>query len=420
MNPYGAVPEALKDTRATLRDIMNDYVSSKTEESKVKVALATIAMQGEKERLLAEADIAKAGAVTRFQEAKLGQEATRIDIERNKQVEAARHGEALEGIAGTQAGTARKEFLLKKQKEDYLNEPKSVEDWAKLGLTRSQGQILKDLYGEGAILPRREIDEHKKLLKENPAMFYLIGIIGAKDQVDEIRNKLMDPNTPPEQRPTLEKNFNELLNKADTYNKMMQPITRLKKTLTPKDYEDMMKGAHNVWDVASDEYRAKFNNDFMKFREFYTSDYQKTVSATALNLEELMKMPGRPEKAKAVPEQGKALEAELKILQEKKGKAAANEAWKTITSQYLNKGDASGALEYLKKMGGVEESGAQKKTTAKSKVGRQWEAIGIRRKGLEEKAAKIEEEKNKQIADKLMKAHQTLQDVAEEYRYKGK
>lgn len=44
-NPYGAVPDALRETRLTLRDIMSDYLNTKVEENKLKLGEARLGVE---------------------------------------------------------------------------------------------------------------------------------------------------------------------------------------------------------------------------------------------------------------------------------------------------------------------------------------------------------------------------------------
>ena len=72
-NPYTMVPQALEQTRLTLRDIMNDYVGQKIQESKLKLALAEIGaereavqLEGEKQKLVTGLDLARISSRERF------------------------------------------------------------------------------------------------------------------------------------------------------------------------------------------------------------------------------------------------------------------------------------------------------------------------------------------------------------------
>jgi len=44
-NPYGAVPEALKETRLTLRDVMTDYLNTKTQENNLRLGEAKLGVE---------------------------------------------------------------------------------------------------------------------------------------------------------------------------------------------------------------------------------------------------------------------------------------------------------------------------------------------------------------------------------------
>jgi len=54
-NPYGAVPEALRETRGTLRDIMTDYLKNKAVESELKLGL----VKADVDRARLDADVAR-------------------------------------------------------------------------------------------------------------------------------------------------------------------------------------------------------------------------------------------------------------------------------------------------------------------------------------------------------------------------
>ncbi len=88
-NPYGAVPEALKETRLSLRDIMADYMATKVRESNLKLDLA---------KVNTETELVRSGA-ERDKIANL-RELARIDIDKGQAAEAVRANQAREKLTG--------------------------------------------------------------------------------------------------------------------------------------------------------------------------------------------------------------------------------------------------------------------------------------------------------------------------------
>jgi aconitase B len=75
MNPYGAVPAALEQTRLTLRDIMAGYVNQKIQESKLNLAhkqmeveARALELEGEKQKAQTEFNLARIAADTARQD----------------------------------------------------------------------------------------------------------------------------------------------------------------------------------------------------------------------------------------------------------------------------------------------------------------------------------------------------------------
>ncbi len=183
-NPYGAVPRALSDTRLTLRNIINDMVATRSHESKMKLALASLGADtelrkigAEKELLGANVDMAKAGADIRFKEQNLA--------------EVVRQGDTAEDREARLQAAAD----VEKQERERLDKKYTVDEAIQeLGMGRMQSAMLKNLMSDDAKVSLRTYREMGKWLQEHPKLATMWSVGALKDQADGIAGA--DEHTP--------------------------------------------------------------------------------------------------------------------------------------------------------------------------------------------------------------------------------
>jgi len=197
MNPYGAVPAVLEQTRLTLRDIMAGYVNQKIQESKLNLAqkqmeveARALELEGEKQKAQTEFNLARIAADTARQDKsydleqeKFGnsQEMDRLRLPLvQKQIE----------TAGVQAQTEKERLgqeKLKTQQMVDLSQKKPWSAWAdEAGLTEAQKEIFLDQYatGDGAVAGTTVAGALQNLNSEKPLLYAVGGMVFLEPQRD--------------------------------------------------------------------------------------------------------------------------------------------------------------------------------------------------------------------------------------------
>ena len=274
-NPYTAVPQALEKTRLTLRDIMNDYVGTKVQESKHKLALAELDLEtrglelrGKREERRLGIDLARLTSDQQFREKQLG-EMTRSreagEQFREKQLgEMTRSREAGEQFrekqlalrtrsteAAERVSELKADALLKQQKridrqEALLNKEDTYGNWI-TGSARLDPDLKKlmEKYTAKEEWDRpysgRQMQEKWELLKTNHPRFFFENVRrNARRRLDDIAAKLKDKNLPMEQRERL---FQEQFLPASRDLETLKMTIGDSKAITTKDKEHLEEQA---------------------------------------------------------------------------------------------------------------------------------------------------------------------------------
>jgi hypothetical protein len=363
-NVYGAVPRALEGTRQTLREIMSDIAATKSQESKLKLALGELELEkkgleleGEKERFRTGIDLAKLGMEKGFQESRLG-------LERESLAEQTRHARALETGEKERIGIERDKAAVLQQEAARLGETKPVEEWAQeLGLTPSQQEIWRSYFPEGTTLSRRDVEEQAADIRKNPGIHYKHRLVGDVDRLEALGTQLEDPNLAPADRAALEKQYDDLWRRTKQLDTLVSYIDAGKTKLTPKEFEQIEEGALMNWEM-SEEIQARYGGDYERYKKDYKDDYLKTLNQGVLNMEALRRTK-EPKTGKALSTEDKqALMDAVNEIHSTHGKSAADTAMNQIRL-FVQQGDLDKARQYLEDFKKAPEtSAAQKKPSS--------------------------------------------------------
>jgi len=358
-NPYTMVPQALEQTRLTLRDIMNDYVGQKIQESKMKLALAEISaereaiqLEGEKQKLTTGLELGKIASQERFREKQLGFQEQRL-------AEVTRGRKSAEELMGLKAETERKKQEALEGEQKWLNEEKTVEDWAGIsGLSPTQKDIFVGSYPAGTTMKRRQVQEQIQDLRKNPVMHFKFGLIGNIDRLESLNEDLKNPDLTPNQKKILESRYDTLYRKTNNMKRLVDYMDKGKKKLTPKELSEIKDEAMLNWEGLSDDVKKGYGNDYRKFEKGFVDDYLDTLSRGSLNLEELKREAGEQETGK---EAYGEIMSKLNRLEGMKLKNINVEMVKARVGQKINAGDIKGANRLIDHHLKIVQKAAKKK-----------------------------------------------------------
>jgi len=278
MNPYGAVPAALKETRLALSDIMKDYLGHKILESKTKVALADVEaaksmaeISGQKDILQARTGLAKVEAEGRRFEA-----GHALDLRKVTEAETA--GSAMrdwrtEDIKLKKSRDVREkeEFdLEKKEHERLTKEYTPAEISGQLGLGKLGNSIFMKLFPDPNVkLPMKQYEKIQKWIQENPKIAATQILIGLHDTADGILAKINNGTATDQEKQALGKITNTL--------KMLNMAVADKK-MSAKDLLKARQVLTDGWDMLSEEdqirqeYLKQANGDETEARDLFIKD----------------------------------------------------------------------------------------------------------------------------------------------------
>lgn len=220
-NPYGAVPEALKETRLTLRDIMAAHMENKVaegrlnlEKTKAETETALITANLKRDELANLRDTAhlnQAGAQFREgqaqQKVQFGQSLT---LQQGAEARAAKGQTEQHEIATGQLGLAKSAEARAAREENRKNEERTIGDWAAAAGIHSG---LVDFLG---------VDPNKKIkradaenlygtihaaFKSSPAMSLMANGYSLKNELIGMQDKLRTPGLDPAQAAELKKKY---------------------------------------------------------------------------------------------------------------------------------------------------------------------------------------------------------------------
>ncbi len=219
-NPYGAVPEALKETRMTLRDIMQDYLANKVAESNLEIAKA----KADVERASVEADIQKASMMNTLSLARLAQEANQFQQnyglhERQVKLEEQTKPQQI-WAQQEQARASMKTAEARAQEVGLIAAEQARKNQiVTLGQLGNERNIPKVYFTANGIDPntrlrRADGEETMKLIgqkfAQDPALMTKFHQYSIRDKILELQEKMVDPTIPPDQKTIMNQQYNKL------------------------------------------------------------------------------------------------------------------------------------------------------------------------------------------------------------------
>lgn len=214
MNPYGAVPEALKETRLTLRDIMGDFLQTKVlqarteiERAKVETDSAAIAAGLEREKLSNLKDVARMQLDQRRHEETLAQQGEQFQqtLAQQKETAAQRHEIDLAQLANQKRMT---DIAAAEAARKY--EVRTIGDWA------AREGVSPYLVQTMGLDPNRKItradaenlyNRLEATFKANPSIGMIAHGHTLKAELEDLQGKLKTPGINPDARAGLVKQY---------------------------------------------------------------------------------------------------------------------------------------------------------------------------------------------------------------------
>lgn len=294
-NPYGAVPEALKETRLTLRDVMGDYLQNKILEGRMNLETK----KAETETALVQADMKKSELADLRDLSKMRM-SREIETERQTQqnqqfqqthdlqqtgqdIQARQFGktyslqeqeleqrrlaqEASNKIAGRQVAVSERE-------QATMNETKTAAEWAQL--TGKPAGVLTFLNIDPNMkITRRDAKDLKDSLdvtfKAYPALEYVVQGQQLKSELTGLQTQLKEPGLPPEKRTVIQAAYDK---KLTHFKNLDTLITNAK----APSQEKIIQAARQTY-TDTPELHTQYPQ-FDKFLDAFTKDAERGRSA---------------------------------------------------------------------------------------------------------------------------------------------
>ena len=221
MNPYTAVPEALRETRRTLRDILTDMAATKSDEFKLQLGLAKQKGELELAGMRNKSRLAEITADREFQE--------------NQLTETTRHHKAIENISAPQAG--------------MLNKTDTLHNWimsSPLISSGIKGIATKNLPAEelGQVVSGHQAKQLFDMISKNPGFYYrnLKGLV--IDKLDDVAGRIQSPESDIDDAGR-QKLFDEEYTPIFKQLEYLDAILSDGDTITPKQEEKILEMAAN-------------------------------------------------------------------------------------------------------------------------------------------------------------------------------
>ncbi|HAJ26095.1 MAG TPA: hypothetical protein DCG53_02420 [Syntrophus sp. (in: bacteria)] len=289
-NPYGAVPEALTQTRLSLRDIMADMLLTKKMEqdlslakSKAETETAIVGANIERDRLVNTKDMASLEETTRAHRANEQNAADTLSLHQQGQdfiqnvqfpSEMALKEKNLESeipVRQAHAASLRAAATATMNEEKRKNEIVSAKDFA-------------SRMGAGHMLPVLGIDPNdkrpayqwealgqsfKSMMTQHPA----IGIVSQgyrlKSEMADLSSQYNTPGLAPEAKAALKTQIGQRLNQLQTIDEMIMQIKE-------PDSTKIAESARKVW-AENPQFQTQFKN-YEDFHTNYAAEVKKTRS----------------------------------------------------------------------------------------------------------------------------------------------
>lgn len=311
MNPYGAVPAALEQTRLSLRDIMAGFVSQKIQESKLSLANKQMDMEAraleldaEKQKAKTAFDLARVARETTSQDRLYEQSQARTNLAQkkldvDKEVRLARipiESQKADTEAARQRNADLKNRILRDE-QLRMNETKTVDEWAK---TAGFGSMRRKVWNSNVMFPDgpetqltyKQLKDAEAELNKNPVNYYKDYSAQKTDELIEMDKLLKDKTLPSEKREALTKSYNALYRDVAQVQRGINDIYRGKTKFTRQDMEDLRADASYTWkDTLTDKQREAFPGGMQAYIKKYEDDYMQRITQ-AVNYLDSLRKPG--------------------------------------------------------------------------------------------------------------------------------
>lgn len=293
-NPYGAVPEALKETRLTLRDLMAAHMENKVmegrlglEKAKAETELAMVGANIKRDEIRSLHDTAQLnqsanqfteGQAQQANQFNLGQEqTTTLHREDARQrageftVTKGQRERELDQSATAEANRnaiSLKELAIRQREEGRKNEVKTAAQWAQAA------GISPDLLGflgvDGQQKLKRQDAEQlhgtvQAMFKSNPALGFMANGYALRGDLTRMQEQLKDPSLLPAQATTLQKQYEAKLGQFEILDKLIMAEKA-------PDQAKIVETARRLW--SEDPTQATKYKNFDEFSQ----EIQKNVS----------------------------------------------------------------------------------------------------------------------------------------------
>lgn len=358
-NPYGAVPEALGQTRLTLRDIMSDYLQNKVLESNMRLAetkanteTALVNAGIEKERLAGERDLARMRLTRDIhdeeavrQESQFGRSlAQTIQAQQDQNRIAQGQLNVSQGQLKVGEGHLKVAEDAEKRaarEEQRKNEVRTAGDWVK---TAGLHPGLLDFVGADPGQKLRRADAEllygniQTMMKTNPSLGFMVHGYALKRDLLDLQDKIQSPGLTDDQRSALKKEYGGKLRRFEQLDQLIMAEK------TPDQAKIVAEARKTYADTP------ELATKFPSFEQFLTEFSKNVTNARSTFHDDVKKL---KELENATPgERPKQDAADMERLTStfKAGTAP----WQKITYQnaekLVRKGRAQEALKYMRTM----------------------------------------------------------------------
>ncbi|MCX5819736.1 MAG: hypothetical protein NT047_07480 [Deltaproteobacteria bacterium] len=354
-NPYGAVPEALKETRLTLRDIMAAHMENKLAEGRLNLEKT----KAETETALIAANIKRDELANLRDTAHLNQQAEQFregqaqqDVQFNKNLtfhdaaqKLAEKGQTEQHeIATGQLGVAKSAEDRAAREEKRKNEERTIGDWMNAaGIHPGLGEFLG-------------VDPNKKIkradaenfyatihaaFKSSPAMSLMANGYSLKNELIGMQDKLRTPGLDPAQAAELKKK----------YDRGLSTFEDLDRLIMAEKVPDQAKIAQAARQSYTDN--PELHTKYPDFEKYLTAFQKDVTSARGVFQDDIGKLKGDSalkeitgEKIKVDPDYDQTMSSFSKLISAN-AKPDMVAAIKAGRIQREAKGDFKGAYDYL-------------------------------------------------------------------------
>ena len=294
-NPYGAVSDALKETRLSLRDIMSDFLTSKKMEQDLHLAKAraetdkAIVEAGiERDRLANTKDMAHLEESSRHNTAVEQNAADTLDLHRSGQEQ--QNTQFLQNLALQEKNLESENAVRQANAKLALTHAGHIANEEKRKMQPVTAQDFADRMGAGYMLPLMGINPTdtrpayqweqlattiKGVMDKNPALSFISRGHGIKSELENLSAQYATPGLDPEAKTALKTQIGKKLSLLQTLDEMIMQVKE-------PDAARISESARKVWSD-NPQLQTQYRN-YDEFLPAYSSEVQKTRSHFHNNL----------------------------------------------------------------------------------------------------------------------------------------